>query len=252
MIFSRKNKLLFIKGRKVGGTSLEMALSAICGDDDIVTPITPVDERQRYELTGRMARNFGLATDQYNAYVETIQNSAARKWLTAKTPMGTYYNHMPLRDVVRHVGEIPADFRVICVERSPYYKVISLANWNTNSAGYRGTGGIANVEADEIRAKIDHLLDSGQIKKVYNRNLYVDADNRVRPEVLRFETLGAEYQRLMQELDVAQPVPLPHAKKGLESERFDVATYLRKDQIEAINRIFDQEFEDFGYARVAP
>ena len=181
MIFSRKNKFLFIKGRKVGGTSFEMALSSICGDEDIITPIAPVDERQRYELTGRMGQNFGLAADQYSAYVDTIQNSAARNWLSAKTPMGRCYNHMPLSDVVRYLGEIPGDFRVICVERSPYYKVISLANCNANSAAYRGTGAISNVEADGIRAKIDQLLDSGQIKKVYNRNLYVDANDRVRP-----------------------------------------------------------------------
>ncbi len=137
------------------------------------------------------------------------------------------------------------------MERSPYYKVISLANWNASSATYRDTGVIANAEADRIRAKIDQLLDSGEIKKVYNRNLYIDANNRVRPEILRFENLGAEYRRLMQELGVARPVPLPHAKKGLESERFDVAGYLRKDQIEKIHRVFDQEFEDFGYEKVA-
>ena len=43
MILSRKFRFIFIKGRKVGGTSVEMALSTICGPDDIVTPITPID-----------------------------------------------------------------------------------------------------------------------------------------------------------------------------------------------------------------
>jgi hypothetical protein len=251
MIFSLRNKLLFIKGRKVGGTSLEMALSSICGDDDIITPITPVDERERYELTGRMAQNFGIESERYLAYVETIQDDRTKKWLTAKTPAGKYYNHMPLREIVLSLGAIPDDFRIICVERSPYYKAMSLANWTSNSAAYRGTGAIANVEVEGIRAKIDQLLDNDQIRKVYNRNLYIDAENRLRPEVLRFENLGAEYQRLMQGMGVAQPVALPHAKKGLESERFDVAACLRKDQIEKINRIFEQEFEDFGYAKIA-
>jgi hypothetical protein len=252
MIFSLRNKLLFIKGRKVGGTSLEMALSSICGDEDIITPITPVDERERYELTGRMAQNFGIESERYLAFVETIQDSSAGKWLTAKTPAGKYYNHMPLREIVRSLGAIPDDFRIICVERSPYYKVMSLANWTSNSATYRGTGAIANVEVDGIRAEIDQLLDSDQIRKVYNRNLYIDTNDRVRPEILKFENLACEYQRLMRELGTAQPVPLPHAKKGLESERFDVAACLRRDQIEKINRIFDREFEDFGYATFAP
>ena len=47
MIFSKQNDFLFIKGRKVAGTSAEMALSTICGPEDIITPITPIDELER-------------------------------------------------------------------------------------------------------------------------------------------------------------------------------------------------------------
>ncbi len=166
-------------------------------------------------------------------------------------PVGKYYNHMSLRELVRSLGEIPDDFRVICVERSPYYKVISLANWSANSAVYRDTGAIQNVDIEGIRTKIDQLLESGAVKRVYNRHLYVDANDVVRAELLRFENLGAEYEKLMLALGVSQPLPLPHVKKGLQSERLNVVGYLRRDQIEKIHLIFEREFEDFGYAKVA-
>ena len=47
MILSEKHKFVFIKGMKVAGTSVEMALSTLCGPHDIVTPISPIDELAR-------------------------------------------------------------------------------------------------------------------------------------------------------------------------------------------------------------
>ncbi len=58
MIYSRQSDFLFIKGRKVGGTSMEIALSILCGPEDIITPITPVDERERLRRGGRGAQNY--------------------------------------------------------------------------------------------------------------------------------------------------------------------------------------------------
>src|SRR5215813_7772316 len=57
MILSEAHRFLFVKGVKVGGTSVEIALSTVCGPEDIVTPITPIDELKRLE-TGAGARNY--------------------------------------------------------------------------------------------------------------------------------------------------------------------------------------------------
>ena len=52
MILSSTHSFIFIKGLKVGGTSIEIALSTICGADDIVTPITAIDELTRLSTSG--------------------------------------------------------------------------------------------------------------------------------------------------------------------------------------------------------
>jgi hypothetical protein len=44
-----------------------------------------------------------------------------------------------------------------------------------------------------------------------------------------------------------EPVALVNAKEGAKSDSLDPATILRPDQIEAINEIFKEEFERFGW-----
>jgi hypothetical protein len=39
MIISHEHKFILLKTRKTAGTSIEIALSRFCGDDDVITPI---------------------------------------------------------------------------------------------------------------------------------------------------------------------------------------------------------------------
>jgi hypothetical protein len=43
MILSHTRKFIFIKTRKVSGTSMEISLSQFCGEGDIITPISYED-----------------------------------------------------------------------------------------------------------------------------------------------------------------------------------------------------------------
>lgn len=44
MIISYLFNYIFIKARKVGGSSAELYLRSHCGPDDIVTPLFPTEE----------------------------------------------------------------------------------------------------------------------------------------------------------------------------------------------------------------
>ena len=90
MIISHQWKFVFIKGVKVAGTSLEMALSSICGPDDIITPITPVDEIARLKL-GRGAQNYSghpLAEQAHLARLRQLDASPLNRlwpWIDRKS-----------------------------------------------------------------------------------------------------------------------------------------------------------------------
>ena len=65
MIVSHQHRFIFIKTKKTGSTSVEIALSRHCGEDDIIGPIIAEDEAMRLELGYRGAQNCDIP---YSAY----------------------------------------------------------------------------------------------------------------------------------------------------------------------------------------
>jgi hypothetical protein len=53
VIVSHEHGFVFMKTRKTAGTSVEIALSRVCGDDDVITPVTDDDELLRRARGGR-------------------------------------------------------------------------------------------------------------------------------------------------------------------------------------------------------
>ena len=52
MIISHRHRFIYVKARKVAGTSVEVALAKHCGDADIVTPVggfSPKWDEDEYE-----------------------------------------------------------------------------------------------------------------------------------------------------------------------------------------------------------
>ena len=57
MIICHPLRTIFIKTKKVGGTSFEIALSRFCGEDCVITPLVEADENLRARLGFRGAQN---------------------------------------------------------------------------------------------------------------------------------------------------------------------------------------------------
>ncbi len=58
LILLQQHNVLFLKPRKVAGTSFEMALSRFAGRGDIITPILPEEERERIRRGYAGKRNY--------------------------------------------------------------------------------------------------------------------------------------------------------------------------------------------------
>jgi hypothetical protein len=247
MILSLAHKFVFVKGRKVAGTSIEMALAAICGPDDIVAPILAVDERERLRA-GAACRNYAADPVFERAYLAMLEDAAPEALVSLRPPRQIYYNHMPLSEIERLYARPLDDFRIVCAERSPYAKVISWLNMEAGIRSYR-IGGDMGGKVDGLRAAFDSARRRGRIAAAKNIDLYKDRTGAFRADVLRYETLRDDFETLLGRLG-CRPVPLPHAKKGLMSDRLDPRDVFRRDQIDEINVVYDAEFDRFGYQRV--
>jgi len=253
MILSHRWRFIFVKGRKVAGTSVEIALSTLCGVHDIVTPITLRDEVIRLHAGGQ-CRNYAWDPAQESSYCAAIAQitPSTEDGLDPRLMPGglRYYNHISLRETLRRHGGDLTGYRVFCVERSPYSKVLSWANMRASFANY-ASGGSMRADREQLSKIVDEGLADGSISLTRNIDLYRTSDGHVAARALRYAELPGALHRFLAELGASAPV-LPHAKKGLMSDTLDPRALLRPDQIAALNDLFREEFQAFCYPIIDP
>ncbi len=246
MIVSHQHRFIFVKGTKVGGTSVEMALSAICGPDDIVTPVTPVDDKPRIER-GNVPRNYALRRATEIDYARRIREATPEELDNVRIPMteSRFFNHMPLARAERMLGPAVDAYTVVCVERNPYEKVISLANWFMQAPEYHH-GRAMKFDPAVVKSTVDRMIANGFILRCKNIGRYRRRRGELSLRVLRFDSLADDFADFVRDLGVRDnPPTLPHAKKGNYKAR--PLELLAPNQIAAINELFRDEFAFFGY-----
>jgi len=248
MILSEKFKFVFIKGRKVGGTSVEMALSTICGPRDIITPIASIDELKRLQM-GYHSQNYAATRETELSYLDNIRRSELRDLPAVVVPKERYYNHMSLREVYDAHRDDLSGYDIVCVERSPYAKVLSWANWILSWDSYLA-GGALQADRVPLRRCVDQIMESGEFITVRNIDLYRGVDGKVAARAMRYENLVKDMAAFLDGLGIEDLPPIPHAKKGLLSDRLDPREFLTKEQLGRINEAFSEEFSMFGYSMI--
>lgn len=248
MILSHKHRFVFIKGVKVAGTSAEIALSQLCGPDDVITPITPADEKYRLGTRGE-PRNYASDTAVEREYLRAVRSRAAEDLGELKHPKTPFTNHMALTEVLALAPEA-AEYRLIFVERSPYAKVLSFANWEKNHTSYN-RGELLGRSVTGIAASVDAIVSNCRIIVLRNIERYMDAQGVVRARPWLIADLDRQVRAFFEQCGELR-VGLVHAKRGFESDGVDVAAVLRPDQIALINELFADEFDTFGFPMMAP
>lgn len=119
MIISHKHKFIFIKTRKTAGTSIEILLSSVCGEDDVITANSPKEENLRGELGYKTEQNVQISPRYY-----TLKDFW--KYLrTRKKPQFT--NHCNAEFVKTHIPKkVWNSYYKFTFERNPYERYISL------------------------------------------------------------------------------------------------------------------------------
>lgn len=227
MIVSHKHKFIFVKTKKTAGTSLEIALSKICGPDDIITPITPEDEAYRKELNFPGAQNYRIPLSRYNL------KDYGRMILQKKRLI--YYNHMPAAQIRRYIGsDIWDSYFKFTLERNPYDKFVSLYYWK---------GG------DEKFGNMQQFIDSGVAISGDGKQYYTINGQLAVDKVYKFEELSEAIVDISGRIGLSEPLALP-SKKTKGHTRVGKKHYsevLSENEKQWIERTFEQELSLYDY-----
>lgn len=132
MIISHRHRFIFVKTAKTAGSSVEVFLSSICADEDVVTPLNPPEE-------GHQPRNHsGL----FNPWRELLSGNRKTRRITLRDwrNQARYWSHLPARLAVCRLGkERWCSYFKFSVERNPWDKTLSHYHMvNTMRGGWVG------------------------------------------------------------------------------------------------------------------
>jgi len=166
MIISHKYKFIFVKCGKVAGTSVEVALRSVLGDQDVCTPVVSYDEE--------FAKNNGYPPPS-NYRNSQFYDDRVRKF----SSKGVFYEHAFAYEIKGIVGDkIWEDYYTFCIDRSPKDKSTSTYFHHRHGINY-GYGTIAKGLINKyIRGYDEERYPKGSVAKISSLADWLNIDRK--------------------------------------------------------------------------
>jgi len=243
MILSHDHRLIFLKSRKVAGTSFEIALSPCLGPRDVITPILPEDEAMRRASGGGGPQNYGYGWAELVARKDWPRISRA---VRHRERPKKFFNHIGAKAVRHRVGEtVWHEYLKVSIVRNPWDMVVSWFFWD------RGR------EADLADLTAWAVARSGSFNM--NRPVYEIDGEVVIDHFLRYEAFGPDIAALEARIPALAGLHARfagiRAKGGIRkpASRDLAAIYADHPEVDALVReAFDHEIARFGYGPRRP
>ncbi len=222
MIISHKHKFVFVKTVKTAGTSVEIALTPICGPEDTITKLADEDEELRIARTGRTFQNI------------EVRDEDGKEFL--------FRNHTPVRRARRYLTDRFESYFSFAFERNPFDRVVSAFHHTLRNRQARGV--------DVSDWTFDNFVTMKECQRLVRlRNtgfgLYSSKNEIAVNYVYRFEDLSIAIDDIFDR--IGQPVPddLPVTKRSDRDRNYRsyYTPYLRG----LVEDHFVWELERFGY-----
>jgi len=229
MIISHRHKFIYIKTIKTASTSLEAALSTICGPDDVITVAA---ERLMEHRTGdTKAQNYRL--DHPAVPKQKLWRRLLRRPIRYYHPEVGYYEHIPAWRMKTYVGdEIWNRYFKFSFERNPWDRQVSFYAFKTRNRN--------------PRPSFDAFNRSKRQAYVWNWDLYTIEDKVALDFIGRYETLEDDFRKVKDILGIKDELSLPKANASERGKSY--RDFYTNESRETIGQWYKREIELFGYA----
>lgn len=235
MIYLKSENVLFLKPRKVAGTSFEVALSRCARAGDIVTPITKEDEQTRASLGGKGPQNYLKGPFEY----EPVD---VYRLIRYRTPALKFFNHIAAEQTRGLLGERTFDNAIkVSIVRNPFDRLVSMYYWSTR-----------NVPSDNRLSFRAWAIRNPQFFPQNIEHYTVNGDY-ILDHAIQYENLTDDCRNLESAVPSLNGIAAQMAKIRTKStqrpKKKDLSSYFggHEDLIQAV-KFFNREIiERFGY-----
>lgn len=240
MIVSHSRKFIFIKTAKTAGTSLEIVLSKYCKDGDIITPLSPNEEKKRAELGG-------VAPQGYTTPARELSFSRQLRSLFQGRGYPKFTSHSPAWEIKKKLPrEIWDSYYKFTVVRHPFDQVVSGYFWSVS------------VMEKEGRPKYFDWNDFDQYLRYhpeylnYNWKFYTENDRPLVDFVVKYENMREDLRLLSKRLGLSHNIFDEMAATRMKSEfrprDSDKDSLLTDKHKQLIRLLCEKEMKMFGYS----
>ena len=188
---------------KTAGTSIEAALSQICGPDDIITPYSP--ENDGYRI-GRNPQNYRL-NHPLVPKRPLLRRLLRRPERYYHTSVG-FYEHMPAWRLRSYLGDdIWNSYFKFAFERNPWDRQVSYYYYKTRSK--------------KNRPSFNAYMRNRKKAFIENFSLYTIEDKIAVDFLGRYENLAEDFQAALQHIGITTQIELPNANISTNRDKLN-------------------------------
>ena len=229
MIISHEHKFIFLKTKKTAGTSIELALSQLCGPADVITPLTEIDEALRAQ--GRGAQNWRL-----HGWWQSPRPFWKRRFLKFSAEDYGFYNHMPAKEAKALLNDDKAwrSYFKFAFDRNPWDRQVSAYHFRHRR---------------ETRPpSFSDFIDRDWRAHLNNYEIY-SLDGEPCVDFLgRFETIENDFRHALAQIGLTFDEALPHAKRGVRQNNKHYRDYYDDRTRDVVGSWYEREIKLLGYS----
>lgn len=240
MIICHRHRFIFLKSRKTASSSVEIALSRVCGPGDVVTPLV---EHLGEEDLRREEGGFGPA-----GYLKSVgEHRGFREWrrLLTRGQRARRHDGLTPAATLRELlpPEVWGGYTKISIERNPWDRALSRYWWNKYRWEREG-----KWEFNDVTEFLKYMAIA-KPHQLSNWRTYAIGDELAVDHMLFYEDLDQGLRELSERLDIVGDISLPkrRAKAGFRREQRHYSELLSAEDREIVASACAREITMFGY-----